>query len=104
MEKQGYVYILTNKTRNVLYCGVTSDLYRRVCEHKSKLYPGFTQKDNVNELVYFEVYSQIVDAIQRETKIKKLRRKEKMALIDAMNSGWVDYFELWNRRPTRPAI
>lgn len=65
MHTESYVYILTNKHNNVLYTGVTNDLIRRVYEHKSKLVAGFTQKYNVDHLVYYEVCESIVAAIER---------------------------------------
>jgi len=69
MEKTYYVYILTNKTNKVLYTGVTSDLKRRVYEHKHKLVEGFTKKYNVNRLVYYEVTNDVYAAISREKQI-----------------------------------
>jgi putative endonuclease len=66
MSKQYYIYIMTNKLNSVLYTGVTSDLEKRVYEHKSKLIEGFTKKYNVDKLVYYEVYDDINDAITRE--------------------------------------
>jgi len=86
----GYVYILTNYTDKVMYIGVTSNLQRRIYEHKNKLIPGFTQKYNVNKLVYFEEYSDIRDAIAREKQIKKWRREKKNALVENSNANWRD--------------
>ena len=76
-----YVYILANKTNSVLYIGVTNDLKRRLYEHKNKLVEGFTEKYNVNKLVYFEETSDITSAIQREKNLKKWRRQWKEDLI-----------------------
>ena len=70
MNTQYCVYIMTNKRNNVLYTGVTSDLKRRVYEHKEKLVDGFTKKYNVTKLVYYEVYDDIENAILREKQIK----------------------------------
>ena len=64
-EKNYYVYLLTNNHLNVIYIGVTNDLIRRVFEHKNKLNKGFTNKYNISRLVYYEVYSDIYDAISR---------------------------------------
>jgi len=90
-----YVYILTNKNNKVLYTGVTNNLSRRVYEHKNKLIPGFTVKYNVDKLVYYEVYENIEDAIQREKNIKKWYRKWKLELINKLNSNWEDlYYKL----------
>ena len=85
-----FVYILTNYTRSVLYVGVTNNLARRLYEHKNHLVNGFTKKYNVTILVYYEVYENIVDAIQREKLIKKKSRKGKIRLIESMNESWND--------------
>ena len=85
-----YVYILTNKTDAVMYIGVTNDLERRVQEHKSGAVPGFTQKYNCCKLVYFEQYSDIDQAIEREKKLKKWRREKKDWLIRTRNPELVD--------------
>ena len=70
MHAELYIYLLTNKHNNVLYTGVTNDLISRVCEHKNKLVTGFTQKYNVDRLVYYEVCSSIIVPIEREKQIK----------------------------------
>jgi putative endonuclease len=77
MNPDYYIYLLTNKYSTVLYTGVTNDLGRRVDEHKSKLHEGFTKKYNVDRLVYYEVYSDINDAIDREKKLKNGHVKRK---------------------------
>ena len=92
MEKQFYIYILSSNNNNVLYTGITSDLIRRVYEHKNKLFPGFTGKYNVNKLVYYEVYFDPVSAIEREKQIKGGSRKKKINLIEAKNSKWDDLY------------
>jgi putative endonuclease len=83
-----YVYILTNAHNTVLYTGVTNDLERRCSEHKKKLIKGFTQKYNVDKLVYFENFDIIEDAIAREKQIKGYSRTKKNALIDQFNNEW----------------
>jgi len=94
MVKGGAVYIMTNKKRTTLYTGVTSDLYSRVVEHKKKVYPrSFTAKYNCEELVYFEAFNSIEEAIAREKQIKGGSRDKKIALIEAMNPAWKDLFE-----------
>ena len=80
-----HVYILSNKNNTVLYVGVTSDLVQRCHQHKKKLYKGFTQKYNVDKLVYYEVFDFIKVAISREKQIKGYSRKKKDLLIDTMN-------------------
>lgn len=92
MHTESYVYLLANKHNNVLYTGVTSDLIRRIYEHKNKLVKGFTQKYNVDRLVYFEVCTNIVAAIEREKQIKGWSRKKKQDLINALNPGWDDLY------------
>jgi putative endonuclease len=85
-----YVYILTTKNNKMLYVGVTNNLERRVLEHKSKLIPGYTEKYNLNKLVYFEEFSNINDAIFNEKKIKGWLRSKKDDLISNFNSEWND--------------
>jgi len=92
MHTESYVYLLANKHNNVLYTGVTNDLIRRVYEHKNKLVAGFTQKYNVDRLVYFEVCSGIVVAIEREKQIKGWSRKKKQDLINTLNPEWDDLY------------
>lgn len=92
MQTESYVYLLANKHNNVLYTGVTNDLIRRVYEHKNKLVAGFTQKYNVDRLVYFEVCSGIVVAIEREKQIKGWSRKKKQDLINTLNPEWDDLY------------
>jgi putative endonuclease len=90
MSKQMFVYILTNKVNTVLYTGVTSNLKRRVYEHREKIKSKFTARYNVNKLVYYEVFSDSYNAIVREKQIKAGSRQKKIALIDAMNPKWID--------------
>lgn len=93
MAGQYYVYIMTNKRNSVLYIGVTNDLKKRVYEHKAKLIDGFTKKYNVGKLVYYEVFSDIYNAITREKQIKGGSRKRKIDLINSINSNWRDLYE-----------
>ena len=80
-----YVYILSNKNNTVLYTGVTNDLGRRCHEHKNKLVKGFTEKYNVDKLVYYEIFDYINLAIKREKQIKGYSRLKKDTLIDKVN-------------------
>jgi len=89
-----FVYIMTNKSRT-LYTGITNDLERRVLEHKSKQIPGFTQKYNITQLVYYEETDDIGIAIAREKQIKGWLRKKKIDLIETMNPHWVDLSLEW---------
>ena len=83
-----YVYILTNAHNTVLYTGVTNDLERRCSEHKKKIIKGFTQKYNVDKLIYFEIFDMIENAIAREKQIKGYSRTKKIALVDQFNIEW----------------
>jgi putative endonuclease len=87
-----YVYILTNYTNTVLYTGVTNDLVRRVFEHREKLVKGFTQKYNVDKLVYYEATEDVLSAIGREKQIKAGSRQKKLDLINSFNPKWVDLY------------
>jgi len=91
--KQGYVYILFNKRNGTLYTGVTSNLIKRVYEHKNKLVEGFTSKYDVDKLGFYEVYNSIILAIEREKQIKGGSRKKKIELIEGMNPEWNDLYE-----------
>src|SRR4030066_811778 len=86
---QYYVYIMTNKSKT-LYTGITNNLQRRVYEHKQKLIPGFTSKYNINQLVYYEITSDINVALSREKQIKGWLRSKKIALIESVNPEWRD--------------
>ena len=88
-----YIYILANKSNRVLYIGVTNDIVRRVYEHKEKLVEGFTQKYNVNKLVYYERTNEIITAIEREKQLKAWSRKKKEWLIELKNPNWIDLSE-----------
>ncbi len=90
LTNQYYVYFLTNWNNKVLYIGVTNDLKRRVYEHKNALTRGFTQKYNVNKLVYYEIYEEIEAAILREKQIKAGPRQKKNELIARTNPRWED--------------
>ena len=89
MEKQYYVYILSSLS-GVLYVGFTSDLRKRMYEHKSGIVEGFTKKYNCNLLVYFETGDSFEGVLAREKQIKNWRREKKVALIEKENRGWKD--------------
>ena len=93
MHTESFVYFVANAHNNVLYVGVTNNLIRRIYEHKSKLVKGFTQKYNVDRLVYYEVFDNINGAIEREKKIKGWSRKKKNALVNAFNPAWKDLYQ-----------
>lgn len=88
--KSSFVYILTNKNNNVFYVGVTTDLEKRLYEHKNKIMKGFTEKYNVDKLVYFEGFTDVEDAIQAEKKLKNWHREWKMNLIKKSNPEFND--------------
>ncbi len=83
-----FVYIMANKHKNVLYIGVTNDLERRVYEHETGVNYGFTKKYNCHYLLYYEHFTNIEDAIDREKEIKKWRREKKDRLISEFNPEW----------------
>lgn len=97
MDKTYYVYLLTNWNNKVMYVGVTSNLERRVYEHKNKLVEGFTEKYNVNKLVCFETTNDVMAAIEREKQIKKWRREKKNLLVIGMNPEWKDLSLEWGK-------
>ena len=88
--KYCYVYILSNRSNNVVYVGVTNNLERRLYEHKNGLFDGFTKKYNVHKLVYYEYTTDISSAIAREKQIKGWRRSKKNDLINSKNPEWKD--------------
>ena len=93
MPKGGYIYIMTNQAKTVLYTGVTSDLYSRVYQHKNGRGSVFTTKYNCQLLVYYEVFDSIEAAIRREKRIKKYPRQWKENLINEFNPAWNDLFD-----------
>lgn len=91
--KQAAVYILASQRNGTLYTGVTSDLVKRVWEHKNDLADGFTKKYGVHMLVYFELHGDMMAAITREKQVKKWNRKWKLRLIEEKNPQWKDLYE-----------
>ena len=96
MQKQYYVYILASKRNGTLYTGMTSNLHKRIWQHKNKFIPGFTEKYKVTNLVYYEIHEDPVEAITREKQIKKWNRSWKIRLIENENSEWCDLSSLLN--------
>lgn len=92
-DRTYYVYLLTNWNNKVIYVGITNDLERRIYEHKEKLVKGFTDKYNVNKLVYYEQTPDINAALNREKEIKKWRREKKNRLVVNTNPLWRDLSE-----------
>jgi len=91
--KQGYIYIMANKPQGTLYIGVTSDIVKRVYEHKNDFADGFTRKYELKNLVYYEVFDEIAEAIKREKQLKEWQRKWKIELIEKQNQKWEDLYE-----------
>lgn len=87
-----YIYILTNTTHTTLYTGVTSDLIKRIWQHKNKASGGFTSKYNITKLVYFEIFEDITEAIKREKQIKGGSRQDKLNLITKNNPKFRDLY------------
>jgi putative endonuclease len=94
MEKHPCVYILDSRRNGTLYVGVTSDLVKRIWQHKNDQAEGFTKKYAVHDLVYFESHENMLSAIQREKQIKKWQRNWKVEMIEAKNPSWTD---LWSQ-------
>ena len=90
--KYFYVYILASNIGGTLYIGVTSDLVRRVWEHRSKVAAGFTEKYGIHRLVYFEQFDDAENAIRREKRLKKWNRAWKIRLIEERNPNWDDLY------------
>ena len=91
MERGGYVYILTNKWKTVLYVGVTSSLSKRITEHKEKIHPtSFTAKYQCDILIYYKGFQHIEEAIAEEKRLKGLSKSKKVAIIEKLNPEWED--------------
>jgi putative endonuclease len=90
MDKNYYIYILTNKKDGILYIGVTNNLERRIYEHKQGIVEGFSKKYNLKKLVYFEETKDVKSAIAREKCLKKWNREWKLKLIEKKNPNWKD--------------
>lgn len=93
MERQPCVYVLASKRNGTLYIGVTSDLPKRIWEHKNDVVEGFTRKYQVHSLVWYERHETMDSAILREKAIKRWRRKWKLEMINSFNPGWNDLFQ-----------
>mgnify|MGYP005847013909 CR=1 FL=1 len=93
MMKNYYVYILSSKRNGTLYTGVTSDIAKRVYEHKNGMVEGFTKKYCIHNLVWYEIHTSIESAITREKQIKKWKRVWELKLIERENPNWIDLYE-----------
>jgi len=92
MSKQPAVYIPVSKRNGTLYIGVTSDLIKRIWEHKNNLVKGFTERYNVHNLVWYELHENMTSAIEREKKLKEWKRAWKLELIESSNPNWDDLY------------
>ena len=92
-KKMGFIYIITNYTNTVLYTGVTSDIINRIKDHKKGQGSSFSQRYHCSKLVYYEVFSDIEQAIYREKQIKHYKREWKEQLITSINPKWEDLYE-----------
>ena len=92
-NKQYYVYLISNKNNTTIYTGITSDLKRRIWEHKNSITKGFSSKYNLHKLLYYEIYNDPENAIIREKQIKSGRREKKIKLIESINPKWIDLYD-----------
>jgi putative endonuclease len=97
MDKSSYVYILASEPYGTLYVGVTSDLVKRVWQHRQGFVSGFTKDHRTKHLVWYEVHADIMQAITREKQIKRWRRDWKVNLIQGMNAHWRDLYDQISR-------
>ena len=102
--QESFIYIMASKRNGTLYIGVTSNLEKRVFEHKNKIIPGFTEKYEVGILVYYETFSNIEIAILREKRLKEWKRKWKIELIEKSNPKWIDLFEATSFKMPGPRL
>jgi putative endonuclease len=92
LNKQPVVYILASKRNGTLYIGVTSDLVKRIWEHRNNMVPGFTERYGVHHLVWCELHESMESAIQREKRLKEWKRAWKIELIESTNPNWLDLY------------
>jgi putative endonuclease len=92
VNKQPAVYILASKRNGTLYIGVTSDLVKRIWEHRNDMVEGFTKRYNVHQLVWYELHENMESAIEREKRLKEWKRKWKLELIESTNPNWQDLY------------
>lgn len=93
MEKKFFVYMLANKPRGTLYIGLTSNLPKRIWEHREKVFDGFTKRYAITQLVWFEPYDEAEYAIAREKRLKRWNREWKFALVEGANPTWRDLYD-----------
>jgi putative endonuclease len=92
-DRTYFIYLMTNDTNNVIYTGVTNDLYRRTKQHKNGKGGKFTSHYHLTKLIYYEVFDYVDDAIAREKQIKGGSRQDKIDLVNRMNPDWEDLIE-----------
>jgi putative endonuclease len=92
VNKQPAVYILASKRNGTLSIGVTSDLVKRIGEHRNDMVEGFTKRYNVHRLVWYELHENMVSAIEREKRLKEWKRKWELELVESTNPTWLDLY------------
>jgi putative endonuclease len=92
LDKQPAVYILASERNGTLYIGVTSDLVKRIWEHKNNMVKGFTKRYSIHQLVWYEMHESMESAIDREKRLKEWKRKWKLELIEGTNPNWQDLY------------
>lgn len=102
MSKHYYVYMMSNKKRGTIYISISSDLEKRVYQHKNKSIKGFTQKYNLKNLVYYEIYDDPENAIKREKRLKLYLRQWKIELIEKENPNWIDLYQTFMDPSVKP--
>ena len=93
MDKKFYVYLLTKERNSTFYTGLTSNLPKRIWEHKNEVADGFTKRHGIKQLVYYEVFDDYENAARREKRLKRWPRQWKMKIIEEMNPNWNDLYE-----------
>ena len=93
MDKEYFIYIMTNYSESTFYTGMTNDIVRRVYEHKNEINDCYTSKYKISKLLYYEIFNNPNDAIEREKQIKKWGKRKKIKLINSINPDWEDLYE-----------
>ena len=96
VRKSYSVYVMTNKRNGTLYVGVSGRLWERVRDHKNGTHEGFSKRYQLSQLVYFEAFDDVNNAIRREKQLKSGSRRKKLQLIESMNPDWADLSEEWD--------
>ena len=103
-EGRSYCFYIMASRSKTLYCGFTSNLMKRVWQHKNHVFEGFTDQYKIERLVYYERYGEVVRAIEREKQVKRWSRAKKIALIERENPTWIDLAEDWGKPMKWPLV